>query len=531
MAYEVTATRKRPGSFEDLAGQEFVVSTLKNSLVNGQIAHAYLFSGPRGVGKTSAARILARALNCQESPGPTPAPCGRCPSCLEIVKGRSLDVIEIDGASNTSVNDIRELRDEVLFAPSSGRYKVYIIDEVHMLSTSAFNALLKTIEEPPPYIVFIFATTEIHKVPLTIRSRCQQFNFRLINQEEIRRLLAQVCRENGIEAEEAALLWIAKESTGSQRDAYTLFDQIAAFSGKNITLAGIKEKLGLVGMDELSEILTLAAEENTRGVLEKLDSCLNQGVSVEQVIIDLSEYFRGLLLLKHGITSQSILGCPASAFPEAVAGAFSEEQIERALEWFFQLFRDLRFSLNPKHELELLLSRLAQIKSYLSSREILARIKDLRRQAGLPAESPPLPRAALDSSPSRPAPVNPPAEQTPEEALKASLLAFIRKQKLSLHAAMEQAVGWEIGESEIVITFGNDFNALKVKDERTFLRETLKTLTGRDYRINICSESAAARQPGGFSGDPPLSENQETGDQVVETVVKIFRGEIVGEEK
>ena len=181
MAYEVTATRRRPQTFEDLVGHEVVVATLNNAIDTGKIAHAYLFSGPRGCGKTSSARILAKALNCEK--GPNATPCGVCNTCREIARGSNLDVIEIDGASNTSVNDVRQIKDEVLFPPNSSRYKIYIIDEVHMLSTSAFNALLKTIEEPPPYVIFIFATTELHKVPATIKSRCQQFNFRLVAPE------------------------------------------------------------------------------------------------------------------------------------------------------------------------------------------------------------------------------------------------------------------------------------------------------------------------------------------------------------
>src|SRR5512136_2890731 len=240
--YEVLARKWRPQTFEDVVGQKPITQALQNAIATQRTAQAYLFAGPRGVGKTSVARILAKALNCEK--GPTGTPCGTCPSCREIAQGNSLDVIEIDGASNTSVNDVRAIKDEVLFAPNSGRYKIYIIDEVHMLSNSAFNALLKTIEEPPPYIVFIFATTEVHKVPATIRSRCQQYNFRLISTSEIKGKLREASGELGVQAEERALTWIAKEATGSLRDAYTLLDQVVSFSAGSITLDKIREKLG-----------------------------------------------------------------------------------------------------------------------------------------------------------------------------------------------------------------------------------------------------------------------------------------------
>ncbi len=385
MPYEVTATRKRPQGFEQVVGQDFVVSTLKSSIELGRIAHAYLFAGPRGVGKTSAARILAKALNCAN--GPTPVPCGECEQCREIARGNSLDVIEIDGASNTSVNDIRELKDEVLFAPNSGRYKVYIIDEVHMLSNSAFNALLKTIEEPPPYIVFIFATTEIHKVPATIRSRCQQFNFRLIALEHIKAQLQQVVEDMGLEAEEEALFWIAKEATGSLRDAYTLFDQIASFSDQKITLKEIQEKLGLVGIDSIGEMVELTVDGRSAQVISKAEEVLAKGVSVEQFIIDLAEYYRTLLFLRHGIDRETILGYHPDRFPQKVREAFSPSQLEYAIEQLLLLYRDIRYSLNQRFELELMLSKLSSLSEHLSSRELMAKIKALR--AELAGEGPP----------------------------------------------------------------------------------------------------------------------------------------------
>lgn len=368
MAYEVTATRRRPQKFEDLIGQEFVAATLKNSIQSEKIAHAYLFSGPRGCGKTSTARIFAKALNCQN--GPTPTPCGECAACREITKGSSLDVIEIDGASNTSVNDVRQIKDEVQFPPNSSRYKVYIIDEVHMLSTSAFNALLKTIEEPPEYVVFIFATTELQKVPATIKSRCQQFNFRLVAIEKIKEQLAAAAAEIGIQADNEALYWIARESTGSMRDAYTLFDQVAAFSENHITYEKIRDKLGLVGTERLNALFEECAAQNVSGVQEKLGDFLQAGISIEQLITNSADYLRNLLLVKNGVTKESLLGQDAARFSQKVLSAWNSVQLERALSIFLQLYRDIRYSLSPRYEIDLAFSRLCWLGEYVSPAEV-----------------------------------------------------------------------------------------------------------------------------------------------------------------
>ncbi|GMO37474.1 MAG: hypothetical protein Ta2F_13710 [Termitinemataceae bacterium] len=380
MAFEVTATRRRPRTFDELVGQEFVSATLRSSIEAGSIAHAYLFCGPRGCGKTSAARILARSLNCEK--GPSATPCGECSACKEIKAGNSLDVIEIDGASNNGVESVRQIKDEVMFPPNSSRYKIYIIDEVHMLSTGAFNALLKTIEEPPPHVVFIFATTEQHKVPATIKSRCQHFSFKLIPIETISAILRTTCTEMKIEAEDEALFWIARESTGSLRDAYTLFDQVASFSGGNIRTALIREKLGLVGLDNLNALAETCAAGEVEASFNLLDSLIGNGIAIEQFIIDMCGYYRSLLLLKSGITKESLLGYPASRFSAAVQENIDIPRAEHALSLLLELYRSIRYSVSPRFELETCISKLCALKNWVSIDELRSEIAKVRSALG-----------------------------------------------------------------------------------------------------------------------------------------------------
>ena len=355
MDYQVSARKYRPGTFDDVIGQPHVVQTLVNSITTKRIAQAYLFSGTRGVGKTTVARILAKALNCEQ--GPTGTPCGTCSNCLEIAQGTSVDVMEIDGASNTSVDDVREIRENVKFAAFRGKYRVYIIDEVHMLSNSAFNALLKTLEEPPPHVVFIFATTEIHKIPATILSRCQHYNFRRIARTEIVERLRHVVDQDKIVIEERSLIALARASEGSMRDGLSLLDQAVAFGGKTILHTDLEALLGAVPQELVRAMIQAITAQESATALRVLAQLLDQGHDLRAYCAEVVEYLRNMLVVSV-VTSpqewQGLIEASAEDLAQMAADArsFSPEPLQELFAIFTQAEDSLRLSAHPRFVLE-----------------------------------------------------------------------------------------------------------------------------------------------------------------------------------
>ncbi|MBQ8690225.1 MAG: DNA polymerase III subunit gamma/tau [Phascolarctobacterium sp.] len=352
MAYVALYRRWRPQDFDTLVGQHAVKTALSNALASGRIAHAYLFTGPRGTGKTSTARILAKALNCDK--GPTAHPCGECLNCERIAAGASMDVIEIDAASNRGIDEIKSLRDQTAYSPVNGRYKVFIIDEVHMLSTEAFNALLKTLEEPPAHVIFILATTDPHKIPATIHSRCQRFDFRRVTVEEITDHLAMVAEKSGINADREALRLIAIQSEGGMRDALSLLDQCGVMA-QQITAATVREVLGIVGRETLRQLVSAIGKQDLSATLAKLNFLLEQGKDVRQVLTELAEYFRALLLYKAAPSYQEVyLTDTEEALSENVP-LFSNDRLLAAEERLHAGLSELRWTVRPRITAELCL--------------------------------------------------------------------------------------------------------------------------------------------------------------------------------
>jgi DNA polymerase III subunit gamma/tau len=435
MDYQVSARKYRPGTFDDVVGQSHVVQTLMNAVDTKRIAHAYLFSGTRGVGKTTVARILAKALNCEQ--GPTGHPCNTCVNCVEITQGTSVDVMEIDGASNTSVDDVREIRENVKFSPFRGQYRVYIIDEVHMLSNSAFNALLKTLEEPPSHVVFIFATTEIHKIPATILSRCQHYNFRRIARQEIIDRLRHVATQDGMTIEDRSFTALARASEGSMRDGLSLLDQAVAFGGKAIAHADLEILLGAVPQELIQGMSVAILTQDSPAALAVLANLLDQGHDLKAFCSDVVEHLRNLLIasvVPAGTELRGLIEASEEDIDQLASEAkkLTPEQLQELLTIFSQAEDALRYSAHPRFVLEAAAVRATRLVRQQERRTDVpapAAATNAKPETATTSSSPAAKPAASRAAapPAQPSPASPPVRTTTSSATARPAMSAVSK--------------------------------------------------------------------------------------------------------
>ena len=524
MSYIVLARKWRPQGFNDLTGQETVVKTLKNALSSEKIVHAYLFSGPRGVGKTSLARILAKALNCKERSGSNP--CNTCQNCKSITEGASVDVFEIDGASNTSVDSVRELRETVKYAPSGGKYKIYIIDEVHMLSTPAFNALLKTLEEPPPHVIFIFATTEPKKIPSTILSRCQHHAFRRISKKAIRDQLQNIADTERINIKETSLEIIAKAADGSMRDALTLLDQASSFSD-DITDKELMSLLGLPESDIISNLSETILKGDVSSTLSIIKDLADRGSDLRQLTKELVEFFRSIAIVKVTEEADKLL----EFSPEEVeslrhhAAIVSIEQLTLLLTELLRLEGEVRNAINPRYTLELGLLRTSFVKGMISIDTILEMIggKDVRD----PVPDPPaVQRIAQEKKPKpQPQTVNiPKPEIQNKHDIWQQLIKKVDSKDHLLACKLGEAKVIDLDSKEISIGFNGGMSVLadSIKKSSSIIKPMLKELSGHNLKLKILSlpKSGAKR-------DIKKLKKEVFDEPIVKDAMKLFNSSIV----
>jgi DNA polymerase-3 subunit gamma/tau len=513
MAYIVLARKWRPQTFEDLIGQEAIAKILKNAIANNHLAHAYIFSGPRGVGKTTTARILAKALNCEK--GPTPDPCGICPFCLDIAEGTSMDVLEIDGASNTGVDNIRDLRERIRYAPSVGRYKVYIIDEAHMLSTSAFNALLKTLEEPPPHVIFILATTEPRKIPPTVLSRCQHLPFRRIPRLKIKDRLKYICNYDNIRFSESALDLIARAGDGSMRDALTILDQISSFS-EDITVSEIQDLLGFTSVEILSLLTEAVIKGDNKSIITMISELSDAGTDMKIIIKDLLQFVRNLLIVKIVQSIEDIIDLSEEEL-EAInklKDLVSEEYLILILSELIKAEPIIKNSFYPRVTMEVTLIRLALLNrfrsieesiKYFTSSANIEKIENSNKSDELLSHNKQTIKS-LDNSLS---------------SIWEAVMKKIDEINHPLYSKLQEG-DIVINNDEIKIKFkgGLAVHAESVKENLPFIKGLIKEISGKDIPVSIKEISARS-----ISKKDIIEDAKK--NPAVKEVLKLFDGRII----
>jgi len=504
LAYQVLARKWRPQFFSELVGQEHVATTLLNALKSSRMPHALLFTGPRGVGKTSAARILAKSLRCPNAKDFIP--CDKCPDCLEIAQGRAIDVIEIDGASNNGVENIRELRETVGYMPSKGKYKIYIIDEVHMLSTSAFNALLKTLEEPPPHVVFIFATTEPQKIPVTILSRVQRFDFRRIPVRKIVERLQVITDAEGVTAEPQALWLIGRESEGSMRDSQSLLDQVITFCGKKVTHNQVVEVLGLTDRTILSATLKALIDRNAQTCLDIIEKIFRLGYDPKQFAQDLLAHLRNLMIVKVTTMSGSkftkenqleFLDLPDQEIEELkkFSENLSEEDVHLLFDMTLKGTTDVVRAQDPRIVLEMLLLRLSQAPRLISIEKLIAQMGAGKIPSVATASPSPSPSSSssssssISTSPAPPRKISPPIDLATANERWPVLVEDIKREKPMLGAKLEYAVVQSLEGGNLAISFKKEQEFFYQQVAQGDIVQQLMDLVGKHwgqpYKIEV----------------------------------------------
>ena len=555
MSYLVLARKWRPQRFEEVIGQKHVVKTLQNAIESNRIAHAFLFAGQRGVGKTSVARILSKALNCHE--GPTPHPCGTCTSCKEITGGNSMDVLEIDGASNTGVDDVRELRESVKYVPSRSRYKIYIIDEVHMLSNSAFNALLKTLEEPPAHVIFMFATTEPHKIPTTVLSRCQRFDLRRISLEALVEQLGMITAQEQITISGQGLRWIASESEGSMRDAQSILDRVISYAGKQIKDNDIVEVLGIVDKDLLMRTSQAVLDKDAKGCLDIVRELFRFGYDTRQFYQAFLEHLRNIIIVKISKDPAKLMDLSPDE-GEVLKKQVKDSEVEtlqRLFDVWLKAEEEINRSSQPHVVLEMILLKMVYLKGLVSLDDALAKLSDLEKrfsggkvasESGVvrPLTSKPVEYEEMQDSGGEPSQLEEGAAAVPDGGLEGDgpnqvwekFMAFAKKEKRMLAGILEHGHLLNLDEEKIELGFASNSFFLESANDaenKKQLKDICEKFFGRSIQVKVSpvkeevNNQSQVLARGRAKEKENNSEKEALQHPLVDEALSIFDGKIV----